>query len=83
MAKASVYYTLSSVEGKHDVKQIKKALDALPGVESVSVNQESDRVAVDFDTSGILSSRIQKELEKSGYEILESSLDTRMQEGRK
>ena len=78
MSKASVYFTLSHVDGKHDVKKIKKTLDMLPGVESVSVNEASDYVAVDYDTSGILSDRIQKQLEKAGYEVIESSLDNRV-----
>lgn len=75
MANASVYFTLSSVDGKRDVKEIKKTLDALPGVSSVSVNSESNCVAVDYDTSGVKSDRIQKQLEKAGYEVLESDLD--------
>lgn len=78
MSKASIYFTLNNVDGKHDVKEIKKSLDTLPGVESVSVNVDSNYVAVDFDTTGILSDRIQKQLEKAGYEILESSLDSQI-----
>lgn len=70
MQKESVYFTVNDVDGKHDVKGIKKALDALPGVLSVSVNAGSNQIAVDFDTTGIRSDRIQKQLEKSGYEIL-------------
>lgn len=69
MPKESVSFTLNSVDGKHDVKQIKKALDALPGVMSVSVNAVSGHVAVDFDTTGVNSTRIQKQLEEIGYEI--------------
>lgn len=81
MAKASVYYTLNKVDGKHDVKEIKRTLDTLPGVESVSVNGESGYVAVDFDTTGVLSERIQKQLEKAGFEVLDSSLDASVPEG--
>ena len=75
MSKASVYFTLSSVDGKHDVKEIRQGLDALPGVFSVSVNDSSGRVAVDFDTTGIQSDRIEKQLKRMGYEILDSQLD--------
>lgn len=70
MAKASVYFTLDKVDGKHGVKQIKQTLSALPGVSSVSVNGNSNHVAVDFDTTGIQSDRIQTQLEKAGYQIL-------------
>lgn len=69
MSKESVYFTLSNVAGKHDVKQIKQALDTLPGVSSVSIGDGSNHVAVDFDTTGIQIDRIKKQLEKSGYEI--------------
>lgn len=73
MSKNSVYFTLNSVDGKHDVKQIKRVLDALPGVLSVSVNGNSNQVAVDFDTTGVRSDRIKKQLEQSGYEILDTN----------
>lgn len=72
MSKASIYFTLSKVDGKHDGKRIKKTLDTLPGVESVSVNADSGCVAVDYDTTGVLGARIQKQLEKAGYQVRES-----------
>lgn len=77
MSKASIYFTLTHVDGKHDVKEIKNTLNMLPGVESVSVNDDTNYVAVDYDTTGILSDRIQKKLEKAGFEVKESSLDRR------
>lgn len=75
MSKASVYFTLGGVDGKHSVKEIKQGLDALPGVSSVSVSDSSNQVAVDFDTTGVQSDRIKKQLEKMGYEILDTKLD--------
>ena len=78
MSKASIYFTLSSVDGKHGVKEIKNTLNQLPGVESVSVNDDINYVAVDYDTTGILSDRIQKQIEKAGYEVIESNLDNRI-----
>ena len=75
MSKASMYFTLGHIDGKHDTKVIKQGLDALPGVSSVSVNDGSGRVAVDFDPSGVQSAHIQKQLEKMGYEVLNSKLD--------
>lgn len=69
MSKASVSFTLSKVNGKHSVKRIKQTIGTLPGVLSVSVNDSSGRVAVDFDTTGVQSTRIQSQLEKAGYEI--------------
>lgn len=75
MSKASVYFTLGNLNGKHDVKELRRELDTLPGVFSVSVSDSSSRVAVDFDTTGVQSGRIKKQLEKMGYEILDSELD--------
>lgn len=73
MSKASVYFTLGNVGGKHDAKEIKQGLDALPGVSSVSVSE--GQIAVDFDTTGVQSARIEKQLQKMGYEVLSSKLD--------
>ncbi|MEA5011171.1 MAG: heavy-metal-associated domain-containing protein [Angelakisella sp.] len=75
MSKASVYFTLKNVEGKHGSKEIKRELDTLPGVISVSVNDSTERVAVDYDTTGAQSDRIRSKLEKLGYEILDSRLE--------
>lgn len=78
MAKASVYFTLGDFNDKHDVKAIKRELDTLPGVLSVSIGDGSDRVAVDFDTTGVQSDRIGQRLEKMGYQILASKTENRI-----
>lgn len=75
MSKASVYFTLGDSCNKQDAKAIKRELDALPGVRSVSVSDSVNRVAVDFDTSGVRSQRIQKRLEAMGYQVLSSETD--------
>lgn len=76
MAKASVYFILDHIHDKHDGKAIKRELDALPGVLSVSVNDHSKRVAVDFDTTGVQSGRIETLLEQMGYQILDSKTES-------
>lgn len=76
MASASIYFTLDQIDGKHDVKRIKKTLDELSGVTSVSVNTETDSVAVDYDTTGVLSDRIQKQLERAGYTVTQVNLES-------
>lgn len=78
MAKASVYFTLDNLDGKHGGKAIKRELDALPGVLSVSINPSAHRVAVDFDTTGVQPDRIRKQLETMGYQILNSEMDDHM-----
>lgn len=75
MSKASVYFTLGDLDNKHDVKAIKREFDALPGVLSVSISDSTNRVAVDFDTTGVQTDRIGKRLEKMGYQILDSKTD--------
>ena len=77
MSKKSVYFTLGDLENKHDEKAIKRELDTLPGVLSVSVSDSSNRVAVDFDSTGVQAVRIGKQLEKMGYQILDSQTDDR------
>ena len=78
MSKASLCLTVDHIDGKHDVKKIKQGLDTLPGVLSVSVNDSSGGIAVDFDTTGVQSERIEKQLENMGYEILDLKLDRPM-----
>ena len=75
MAKASAYFTLGHIKDQHDSKEIKRELDALPGVLSVSISGSSGCVAVDFDTTGVESGRIEKRLEKMGYQILDSKVE--------
>lgn len=75
MSKASVYFTLGNINTKHDRKEIKRELDTLPGVLSVSISDGTDRVAVDFDTTGVQRNRIEMQLEKMGYQILDSQTD--------
>lgn len=75
MLKRSVYYTLGDIDDRHDVKAIKRELDTLPGVLSVSISNHSRRVAVDYDTTDVQSGRIEKQLKKMGYEIIDSKLD--------
>ena len=45
MTRANACFTVGGISGKHDVKEIKRELDTLPGVLSVTVSNES-RVSV-------------------------------------
>lgn len=75
MPKASVYFTLSHAGGMHDIKKIKRELDTLPGVTSVSFSDRTGQVAVDFDPSGTGRDRIQTQLENMGYAVREIRQD--------
>lgn len=78
MSKASVYFVADHINGKHAVKEIKREISALPGVLSVSVNDETDTVAVDFDTTGIQQEKLQKHMEELGYKIADTRLENHM-----
>lgn len=75
MTKASACFTVGGISGKHDVKDIKRGLDTLPGVSSVSVSNDG-RVAVDFDTIGTRRGRIEKQLADMGHQVLDSETDS-------
>lgn len=69
MSKDSAYFTLASVDGKHDVKELKRELDAFRGVISVSVNAIKNTVAVDYDSTGVNQEQLAKKISNLGYEI--------------
>lgn len=71
MTKANACFTVGGISGKHDVKEIKRELDTLPGVLSVTVSNES-LVSVDFDTTGVQAGRIEKQLTEMGYQVVNS-----------
>ena len=74
MTRANACFTVGGISGKHDVKEIKRELDTLPGVFSVTVSNES-LVSVDFDTTGVQTGRIEKQLTEMGYQVLNSKTD--------
>ena len=65
----SVYFEVKNVQDKHDLKQMKKGLDTLYGVLSVSVNQKEHRVGVDYDTTGVTGQQIEDYLNDRGYTV--------------
>lgn len=69
MPKESVYYKVDSVNDKHGIKHIKRELNTLAGVSSVSISNTGDMVAVDFDNTGTSQKQIESKLTKLGYEI--------------
>lgn len=73
--KASAYFTIDGLNGKHGIKELKSGLDTLRGVLSVSVSRKANSVAVDYDTTGESCERIQKKIEDLGYSIVDVRLD--------
>ena len=78
MSQASAYFTLGDLDNQHDQKAIKRDLDTLPGVRSVSISDSSGRVAVDFDTTAVQPDQIRKLLEKMGYAITDFESEDRI-----
>ncbi|MFT9056436.1 MAG: heavy metal-associated domain-containing protein [Ethanoligenens sp.] len=68
MSKQSAYFKIPGLSGKHEVKDIKNSLAKIRGVTSVSVNTETDRVAVDYDSTGTNSEDICRHIKKLGME---------------
>ena len=75
MPKESAYFIAKSVDGKHDMKRIKRELDRLHGVTSVSVGLRHNLVCVDYDSSGASYDRIEHCLNGMGYEIAADASD--------
>ena len=60
MAHLSTHFSLEQPADSHDVRQLKRELDTLPGVTSVSVS--GTRLAVDYDPSGVRREDIQQKV---------------------
>ena len=66
MSQLSTYLSLDDVHGKHDVNQLKRELDTLPGVTSVSIS-ENGCLAVDYDSTGIRQEEIRQKIQELGF----------------
>ena len=67
MAHLSTRFSLEQPAGGHDVKQLKRELDTLPGVTSVSVR--GGRLAVDYDSTGVRREDIRQKVQSLGFGI--------------
>lgn len=69
MSKQSVYFKLNTQNSfdNHKVAEIKKGLGRIHGVLSVSINEKSEKVAVDYDSTGTSREVIAHRLTKMGY----------------
>ena len=67
MAHLSTYFSLEHPASSHDVKQLKRELDTLPGVTSVSVS--GGRLAVDYDSTGVRQEDIRQKVQSLGFGI--------------
>ena len=67
MVHLSTYFSLEHPASSHDAKELKRELDTLPGVTSVSVS--GTRLAVDYDPSGVRREDIQQKVQSLGFGI--------------
>ena len=67
MAHLSTYFSLEHPASSHDAKELKRELDTLPGVTSVSVSCE--RLAVDYDSTGVRREDIRQKVQSLGFGI--------------
>lgn len=68
MAHLSAYFSLEDAAGKHNAALLKRELDTLPGVTSVSVS-DSGCLAVDYDTSGARQEEILQKVRELGFRL--------------
>jgi len=68
MAHLSTFFSLENAGGAHDEKLLKRGLDELPGVTSVSLNGQGC-VAVDYDSTGVRQEQIRQKVQELGYQL--------------
>ena len=65
---ASISVSLDRNADRHDVKLLKRELDTLPGVTSVSVSS-GGQLAVDYDATGVRQADILEKIQSLGYHV--------------
>ena len=65
---ASISVSLDRNADRHDVKLLKRELDTLPGVTSVSVSS-GGQLAVDYDATGVRQADILAKIQALGYHV--------------
>ena len=65
---ASISVSLDRNADRHDVKLLKRELDTLPGVTSVSVSS-GRQLAVDYDATGVRQADILEKIQALGYRV--------------
>ena len=64
----SISVSLDRNADRHDVKLLKRELDTLPGVTSVSVSS-GGQLAVDYDATGVRQADILEKIQALGYRV--------------
>ena len=67
MSKQSVYFDVEDMHTKSGKKEIMNGLNLIKGVFSVSINDETRSVTVDFDNTGPSVQKIEEKIMELGY----------------
>ncbi len=65
----STYFFIKNLHNRPDAKTMKKKLNALYGVLSVQLDNKSDRLGIDYDTTGVTGQQLADYLGSSGYPV--------------
>ena len=68
MVHLSTYFSLENAGDKQDEKLLKRGLDTLPGVTSVSLSGRGC-VAVDYDSTVVRQEEIRQKVQELGYQL--------------
>ncbi len=77
MPRETSYLQIGNLKGKHDAGLLKKKLDELPGILSVSLNSSMSQLAVDYDDTGVKQEGIVNRLKELGYEVVADNVQDR------
>jgi len=69
MAKETANIQVRGMSCEHCAKAVKKELDKIPGVMSVSVSVDEGTVSVDYDSTGTNLEQIKEGINEAGYEV--------------
>ncbi|MGI5985942.1 MAG: heavy-metal-associated domain-containing protein [Clostridiales bacterium] len=78
MSIVSAYFKVENINGKHGTQELKRELDMLQGVTSVSVNDKAENITVDFDTTGVKKEQLKTKIEELGYSITQMRFENQI-----
>jgi copper ion binding protein len=67
-----VVLSVPDMSCEHCVKTINKALDVIPGVETVSIDLPTKKVYVHYDPGRVMLDRVEAALDDAGYTVAHS-----------
>lgn len=67
MSKQSAYFRVPELSGSHCEKEIKKEVGGIAGVIDISANVSTNKIVVDYDSTGTSSDTIKQKIEGLGY----------------